>query len=105
MHLAGFFIGPLEWHQLYSFQPSRNIQQGDSLSSYLFVLCMEVLSYYIHSAVENGHWNGIKLSRNGPKLSHLCFADDFLLFGVANESRWLSWKRPSKIFALFWAKG
>ncbi|XP_050238477.2 uncharacterized protein LOC126687968 [Mercurialis annua] len=69
------------------FKPSRGIRQGDPLSPYLFVLCMERLSHRICSAVHNGDWAPIKLNRTGPNLSHLFFADDLILFGQATEDQ------------------
>ena len=61
-------------------KPSRGIRQGDSLSPYLFLLCLEGLHRMIHKAASNGDIQGISICRNGTKLTHLFFADDSLLF-------------------------
>ena len=67
--LVGFFGG------------SRGLRKGDPLSSYLFVLIMDTLSMLLQerlvAAAEpfSYHWRCSKT-----KLTHLCFADDLLLF-------------------------
>ncbi|KAL4343532.1 hypothetical protein AHAS_Ahas11G0087800 [Arachis hypogaea] len=70
--------------ELDEFFPSRGIRQGDPLSPYIFVLCIERLSQLVNAAVDHGFWKPIKLNRDGSKLSHLCFADDLILFAEAN---------------------
>ena len=66
------------------FKPKRGLRQGDPLSPYLFVLCMERLANMISNKVSDGSWRGIKASRGGPILSHLFFADDIILFAKAS---------------------
>ncbi|CAL1395606.1 unnamed protein product [Linum trigynum] len=44
---------------------------------------MERLSHRIERAVEEKLWKPIALSKDGPKLSHLFFADDLILFAEA----------------------
>ena len=53
------------------FAPLRGIRQGDSLSLYLFVICIERLSHLIQAAIDDGIWKPIALSRDGP-LSPIC---------------------------------
>ena len=65
------------------FQPSWGIKQGDPLSPYLFILCMEVLSASIVEKCEE--WDLVRASRGGIAFSHLFFANDLVLFAKANK--------------------
>jgi hypothetical protein len=87
MHSVTSVLTNVKWNGARAefFKPQRGIRQGDPISPYLFVLCMDKLSHLIMHAVEEGRWNGIKAGRHGPVVSHLMFADDLLLFGEANE--------------------
>ena len=60
--------------------PTRGIRQGDPLSPYLLLICSKGLNGLIEHAVENKHIEGVSLCRNGPKISHIFFVDDSLLF-------------------------
>ena len=62
---------------------TRGICQEDPLSSYLFLLCSKGLNGLIEQAVASKDIEGVALCRNGPKISHLLFVDDSLLFGRA----------------------
>ena len=66
------------------FGATRGLRQGDPLSPYLFAIIMDALSMLIHKKIEEEvlagnpfeyHWRCKKT-----KLSHLCFADDLMLF-------------------------
>ena len=72
----------LDW-----FQPSGGIRQGDTISPYIFVLCLERIGHIIQPVVDDEKWEPIKLSRYGPNLSHLFFADDLLFFAEASENQ------------------
>ena len=60
--------------------PTWGIRQGDSLSTFLFLLFMEGLNGLINKTAEKGDIMGYALCKNSPKLTHLFFADDSLLF-------------------------
>ncbi|XP_072061976.1 uncharacterized protein [Arachis hypogaea] len=74
-------------NRLQNFNPKRGLRQGDPMSPYLFVLCMEMLACFISHRVSQGLWNPVAVSRNGPRLSHLMFADDLLLFCKASKAQ------------------
>ena len=63
--------------------PTRGIRQGDLLSPFLFLLCTEMLNGLIKNAELQGDIHGYSLCRRGPKLTHLFFADDSLIFSKA----------------------
>ena len=57
---------------------TRGLQQGDPLSSYLFLLCMEAFSALIFDASNRDLLNGVSICRGCPRVTHLFFADDSL---------------------------
>jgi hypothetical protein len=71
--------------RLEDFSPSRGIRQGDPLSLYIFILCIEYLAYLIRDEADKGNWTGVKTSRDGPSFTHLFFADDVILFAKATK--------------------
>ena len=66
-------------------KPSRGLRQGDPLSPYLFLLCAEGLSALIRKAEREQTIRGIAICRGGPRLSHLFFADDSVIFCRASQ--------------------
>ena len=71
--------------KLQPFCPSRGIRQGDPISPYLFLLCMEFLGAQITKMCEDNKWDMVRASRGGPSFSHVFFANDIMLFAKANS--------------------
>lgn len=70
--------------------PSRGLRQGDPLSSYLFLICIEGFTSLIHEYERRNLIQGIKVARGAPPISHMFFSDDCYIFckaSVDNSNR------------------
>jgi hypothetical protein len=65
---------------------------------YLFLLCADALSGLISQAVDSGAITGVPTSPWDPRLSHLFFADDSMLFCKANS---VEWRQLMKILEVY----
>jgi len=62
-----------------SFKPFQGLRQGDPLSTYVFLMCANILSFSLSQAKNLKKIKEIKIGRNGLSFSHLLFVDDSLL--------------------------
>lgn len=67
------------------FNSSRGLRQGCSLSPYLFVVCMQVLTKLLDRAATEKQF-GFHPYCQDLHLTHLCFADDLLVFSDGEKS-------------------
>lgn len=85
-HCISSSIMNILWNGEYTgeFTPKRGIHQGYPLSPYLFVIYIERLSHLIQMLVEQNHGKPVSISRSGPLITHLCFADNLFIFTKAS---------------------
>lgn len=67
----------------------RGLRQGDPLSPYVILFCIEGLSNMLDNAAEEGKIHGCRISPNAPEITHLLFVDDSFLFFKATSKETL----------------
>lgn len=82
------------------FRSERGLRQGCSLSPYLFVISMNVLFRMLDKAATE-HKIGYHPNCKNVKLTHLCFADDLLVFSDGTKHSIESIFTVFKEFAIF----
>ncbi|XP_060202654.1 uncharacterized protein LOC132631071 [Lycium barbarum] len=67
------------------FHSTRGVKQGDPLSPTLFIIAAEVLSRALNSLHNNLWFIGFGLPKWSPKINHLAYADDTIIFTSSCE--------------------
>lgn len=70
--------------------PQEDLDQGDPLSPYLFILYVEALSYLLLKAESSVSITSVPIEKGHVRINHLFFIDDSLLFCKANYLEWSS---------------
>ena len=66
------------------FKSSQGLSQGDPLSPALFIIGAEVLSRSLNKLQSHQGFQGFRVPRGCPLVSHLGYADDVLVFSSAS---------------------
>ncbi|XP_060203027.1 uncharacterized protein LOC132631469 [Lycium barbarum] len=62
------------------FKSERGVKQGDPISPSLFIIVVEVLSMLLNNLFDKPEFNGFSMQPNGPKINHISYADDIIIF-------------------------
>lgn len=65
------------------FNLKKVMRQGDPISPYIFMFCIDKISHMIMDVVGKKDCEGKKAGKRGPRISHLIFVNDLILFGKA----------------------
>ena len=67
-------------HEIGPIIPHQGLHQGDPLSPYIFLVCVQGLSALLSKFENHGLIHGIKVARSAPSMSHIFFADNICIF-------------------------
>jgi hypothetical protein len=68
------------------FMPTRGLRQGDPLSPYLFLFCVEGFSALLKQALQENEIQRVSFGRTSPNVTHLLFANDSIVFLEASSN-------------------
>lgn len=86
MHYHNIFFSFRKWDPWDRLNPSIGIRQGDPLSSYIFILCAEILARKLQSASRMGDkLVGVTLGHSHVKIPFLIIVDDTMIFSKASS--------------------
>nr|XP_009786255.1 PREDICTED: uncharacterized protein LOC104234397 [Nicotiana sylvestris] len=74
----------LSW--LFLTKSSRGVKQGDPVSPTLFILAAETLSRGLNALHTNLYFCGFGMPKWSPKINHLAYVDDMLIFSSSDET-------------------
>ncbi|KAH1046990.1 hypothetical protein J1N35_037774 [Gossypium stocksii] len=77
----------------------RDLHQGDPISPYLFLICNERLSTLFRMATTRGALNVFRVNKYTPRITHLFFTDDSLIFGDVTVSGAIAIKDTLEVYA------
>lgn len=80
------------------FKSERGLRQGDPLSPALFTILSYILSRLLADSVQSGKLSGVKISRNSPRISHLMYADDLVLYVKATDKEAVEVRRILQVY-------
>ncbi|GJX74060.1 RNA-directed DNA polymerase, eukaryota, reverse transcriptase zinc-binding domain protein [Tanacetum coccineum] len=76
----------------------RGLRQGDPMSPYLFTLVMEILTLIVEKKIKGSKEFKYHFGCKDMKLSHVCFADDLVMFSYGDKESVMVLKEATKDF-------
>lgn len=68
------------------FSAGRGFRQGDPMSLALFTIFSDLLSRMIAKAEMDGQISSVKVAQTSPRITHLMYADDVVIYCKASEA-------------------
>ena len=66
----------LKGNEIGKITPSWGLRQGDPLSPFLFLICVQHLNLSLHDIEDSGFIYGCQVACGAPFVSHFLFTDD-----------------------------
>uniref|UniRef100_A0A5B7BU37 Reverse transcriptase domain-containing protein n=1 Tax=Davidia involucrata TaxID=16924 RepID=A0A5B7BU37_DAVIN len=93
-----FFCGVNQWGSEMMYSALQGSPARGSPFALSLILCAEAFSSLLRKAEAENKIQGVAVSRNAPRISHLFFADDSLLFAGASEDQALEIARIISLY-------